>query len=553
MTQGLSKLSSEFAFDQTGAAAMGAQPLALPRWLVAVTDMLKRWGADIIFVGFLLGIAAWRWQVISSFPEPSGLDAGNWLAFGHALLGSDARSSTIVYPPVVPLLILGFAAIWGPLTGVQLLAMTSSLFPAIGAYILLRGRLGLRAVLLAGLLAPAVTTGEAAAWGGFPQLLGLGFLPMALWAMDRFVVSRGSKSWALAASLLLLLTVASSDLIGLAAAAICPLYLLIRISLIAEPDRPPRRSLVVGLLIGAVPSLTMIPIYAQLVSGALRTESKHLNQLTLATLQPSLDNLFKENVDFWHVVILAAIVSPLVLFIRRGRPLASIAASILLIALAELLIVRDVRFFYLLPLAMVVGLGAWWSVLTDPEHPLVWWRVIADFGRGRTISLDHVLTISMAVLLFVECTFGLKAYPQQIRWYSVLTPGMVQGLQRLDALAPRNSAIAVSPGPGLAATQAWPFGWWVEGLLDRPTYYASSQDWLTFADERTRAQIANQMFGNSAYESAAIKTARDHHITYIVVAKDWPGYWNWMSNEGTGLAQSVIIETDSIIVITTNG
>src|SRR6267378_3037721 len=90
--------------------------------------------ADGVFVVLLAAIAILRWQVITSLPEPTGVDGGNWLALGHSLLGSHSRSASIVYPPVVPLLSVGLAAIWGPLTGAQVLAVVSSLAPSAGTY-----------------------------------------------------------------------------------------------------------------------------------------------------------------------------------------------------------------------------------------------------------------------------------------------------------------------------------------------------------------------------------------------------------------------------------
>jgi hypothetical protein len=114
-------------------SSVAAPPLASPvrramdpglnSSLLAVSKVFKPavW-VDLGFVVFLGAIVLWRWQVIRSVPEPSGIDAGNWLAYGHALLGSHSRSASLVYPPLVPALSVALATVWGPLTGVQLLA-----------------------------------------------------------------------------------------------------------------------------------------------------------------------------------------------------------------------------------------------------------------------------------------------------------------------------------------------------------------------------------------------------------------------------------------------
>src|SRR6266480_635631 len=120
--------------------------------------------SDVLAVTLLFGIAALRWYVASSFAEPSGLDEGNWLAYGRSIFGSHSRSASLAYPPLVPVLMLAITQLVGPFRGAELLGAVSSIMPGAGLYVLLRHRLRLRAALLAALLALSATMGEAEAW-----------------------------------------------------------------------------------------------------------------------------------------------------------------------------------------------------------------------------------------------------------------------------------------------------------------------------------------------------------------------------------------------------
>ena len=113
--------------------------------------------------------------------------------------------------------------------------------------------------------------------------------------------------------------------------------------------------------------------------------------------------------------------------------------------------------------------------------------------------------------------------------------------------------LAVSQAANPSNQYGWPVGWWVEGILDRPTYYVSSLEWLNFADERRRASVANDMFNSPRGVSGAIRMARSNGINYIVVAKGWPNYRAWVSNGGALDGAKPVIDTESTLVLLIDG
>src|SRR5436190_10619758 len=97
-----------------------------------------RWITDVAFAAFCLVIAVLRWHVLRHPSSPSGLDSGNWLAFGHGFFGDRVRSSSITYPPLVPLLVTVSSAVLGVARGVASVAVLASLAPGVATYVVLR-------------------------------------------------------------------------------------------------------------------------------------------------------------------------------------------------------------------------------------------------------------------------------------------------------------------------------------------------------------------------------------------------------------------------------
>jgi hypothetical protein len=516
------------------------------RRLITDSSMAPAIAVDVLFGGYLLLIAGLRWQVIASYPEPSGVDGGNWLALGHSLLGSHSLTATNVYPPLTPLLTVGLAAIWGPLLGAQIMALVSSLMPALGVYIATRRVLGIRAALLAGLLAPAGTTGEAAAWGGYPQLLSLGFLPILLMAVDQ-AFRRRNLSWALISSLFLFLIIATNELIGLIAIAATFVVIAARLTLTRRLQRPSTKRLIVGLVLGVLPLLALVPLYYILTSAFVHNDAiPGSNQHVSASKFLSIfENTFKDNVGLWFVLALVALCSPLVLLRRsrasRARTALAIGSTALLIpTIGSIVVFQNIRFLYLVPTAVVLAAGAWWSLLSSRRASFV------------ARSLDRLLLAAMCVVLAIESALGLALFDSQERWYYALSPGVVEGLTVLNRIAPKTAVLSV--GPAASEVQdGRPWGWWVEGLLDRPTYYSSSLIWVDLPADRQRVVVANEMFDPSVGVTRAIGVARSNGIDYLVVATGWPGYRAWVSNGGSLDGARVVVETESILVISTRG
>jgi hypothetical protein len=205
-------------------------------------------------------VSVTRYSVLVEGGAPPTIDSGNWLAYADQILGSGVRSESIVYPPVVPLLVAGSVAALGLTAGVATIATLAAAVPGIGMYAVLRWQgLGAWALGPALLVLGASSVGEAAAWGGFPQLIGFGLLPIALVLIDR-AVRTAQPGHALGAGIATAAIAATSHFV-LALTVLAGLALLA--TGLASRPRPGPAAL--GLFV--LPSLWLAPVYAGLFAG----------------------------------------------------------------------------------------------------------------------------------------------------------------------------------------------------------------------------------------------------------------------------------------------
>ena len=469
---------------------------------VAVASSLH--GPALLFAGVCLAVGAVRYGILVAPGAPATVDSGNWLSLGHRLLGDEVRSSDVVYPPAVPLLVSGVVALLGPVRGVGLVGALSSLAPAVGVFVVLRWA-GLRwaAAGIAALLLPAASVGEAAAWGGFPQLIGLGLTPPFLWQLDSFRRT-GSRGAALGSGLLLAGVLSTSHFVAVFAVSAGVLVIVLGASLGRRDSAgsPSRR--LGGLLLVVLPSLPLAPLYLDLSSSLIRTAAQESGPVAAAVWDQA-QFVFRDLYAAWMAVAALSVVTPALLADRRRSPLWTVTTSLLLAVAVTFAVVGTDRVVYLAIPAIVLSLGLWPVAFSDlPSHAL------RRLRRGAPVVL--------AAFLAAQGIFGLSLFPRQRDSYRVLSPGMVSALKWLRTETPSASIVATP------AYRDVPFGWWVEGLGRRPSLTASPLRWLYFENERERARVANDIFRDDAPTPATLAAARAGGANYVLVPKGWDRY-----------------------------
>jgi len=452
--------------------------------------------ATAAFAGLCVVVGAVRFRALLVPGAPGTVDAANWLTLGHSLLGHQLRSSDVVYPPAVPLLVVGAVALFGTVAGVSLVATVSSLAPAAGVFVVLRWS-GQRwsAVALAALVASAATVGEPAAWGGFPQLIGLGLAVPLLWQLDAFRRT-GSPSTALASGLLFAGVLSTSHLVAVFAASGIVLVLGLGAALHRGSPGPS----LLGLLLLVAPSLPLVPLYLQLSSTLIHPAGLD-GRIGGVDLWRQAQFVFRDLRPPWMAAAALAAITPVLLLDRRRLPLWTVTTSLLLALVTTFAVVNSGRVLYLASPAVVLSLGLW----TGASSGLSEW---AQRG-GRAI---------LATAVVAQGVLGLALFPRQLASYRVLSPEMVTALEWLRTETRPDSLVATP------ALRNVPFGWWVEGLGRRPALTASPLRLLYFEGERARARLANEIFLEGAPTEPTIDAARQKGVDYVLVPKSWDRY-----------------------------
>lgn len=477
-----------------------------------------------VVAGILLaGIATFRMMLIVTHGEPSGVDFGNWLMFGHQALGHPLPgAANVTYPPVVPLLTVWSTNLFGVVWGTALLAGLASVAPAAGVFAACRlFGAGWSATLAAVLLAATSSSGEAAAWGGIPQLIGLGLAALAL-GLTQLLFLR--KRWNVAACLgAALLTLGATSHLILAQAA-AALACLLAIRVVLDRSSFGRHSWLGAngwlslTMIAVLPCLVLMPLYLRLlptVGQSFVSDASVSNQSAVLTFMSGLAVVYRDVPWLWKPALILTAVTPLLLWGRKHRanPLWAVATALIVSLAAEASFSGQDRLVYLAPIVVSFAFVLWLSEFSNGTGSISDHRIVPRVPVRVAISAAALTAVA---LMSVK---GLAFFPAQRAFYgSIEPPGTVAGLDWLRNHTPADSLVAVPPVNGA------PFGWWVQGYGRRVALVGSEDQWLNFPDERTRANEAVVMLSESdPLDASALAAANHLGVQYILLPWAWGG------------------------------
>lgn len=513
------------------------------RHLVRRGQRTTRWvWWDLVFLLCCLAYGTVRFLILRRGGAPPTVDAGNWLALADSMLGSDVRSSTIVYPPSVPLLTKASVVSLGLTNGVSLLAALTSLAPASGVYVALRcvGLAG-HSLVPALLVLGASSVGEATAWGGFPQLIGLGLMPVALILLDRLLQTWAVRHAVLAGAALMGIMATSHFIAGVAVLAAAGL-LVGRVRAVRRTPPGWRRGVTrLGLVL--LPSLWLVPLYwtlGRLYAGgfpALVAE----NRLTWANWLGRIEFQYRDTPWLWRILLPLALIAPFVLWRKHRTALWRTTVSLVAAIAFATVLTREDRFLYALAPLTALGLALWIS-----------WGLEAvgatrSRGPGTARLVGTVAAALLAVLLgavglqFVRST---EFFSIQRDYYGILTPGLVEGIEYARESSTPGTVVAVP------SVNDAPLGWWVEAVAQRPTVYGCPLGWLVFDDETRRARFANELFAPVFPTAEKLQSAREAGIGLVLLPTMWAFFDDTalgaVADEGT---ESIVQLNEHVVVI----
>jgi len=470
--------------------------LALRRRVMAVATVK---GAVVVVLFAVLAVR--RWDQIGHFP--TGLDAGNWLAFGRGMFG-DGKSTAGAYPPLVPLIHELLARTGDPFLGIRLLAIISLLAPALAVYFVASRFVSWWFALGAGaLVASGRPFSEPAAFGGYPQDIavaagviavagGLGYLRSGKLGL----LALSSTALLLAALTHHLYFIACLAWLGASGAAWAvetlrtkPALLRARVPVLVAPAAG---------LAGFLPTWVLIeragyspPFNAAGVSA--------WEAWSYATGNEKLG---------WSICYAASIVGlGLAGRDNRLRPFASLGGGALAVGSAAFLATGEGRMFALvfIGMALCMAAGLEWarirwsgSGLAGVPFALVFGAMFLVIGADRQASEDFA-------------------------YYRTLEPGMADAANWLEANTAGES-VAVQ-----ANARGWPVGWWFEGLVDSDRVLVGSDErWLGFPEEREHAREVADLFAFGLSLDQVRTRAEPLGVRYLAFStSDWTGWRAW--------------------------
>ena len=440
--------------------------------------------ADLAVASILAAVIVWRWSLVTTFPGPIGVDSGNWLRLANAMLGRIDIQDVIV-PPLVPLLAGLADALMGPLTTARLLPTVASVAPALGLWIVVRSfRRDAAGVAVVAALAVAPPTAAAFAWGGVPQLVGLGILPIALLAMARAAVRPSGRAWLRAGALAALVGL-TSTLASMLLAAGGVAVLLVAVMRLG-------RAPLAGISMATAPLLPVAGLYAVILSRMSLPEGR----TTGATGLHALSHGLGEPTGLW--LALVTLLSLVVLLALAGR--STTPTTLLLVGLSAVTVagvmLGDVRFVAGVPTSVAAA---------------------AVLLHGPRLLAALVRAVAVAGLLVIA-TVGVGTQSTQLGFYAQFAPERIlDDADRIATIVPAGVTVAVPPVAGA------PVGWWLEARgVDAAV--ASRSDWLSFPAERDAASDVLAVFTAPSWpdESTGV-AACAIGAPWLYVPTEWGG------------------------------
>lgn len=485
-------------------------------------------GCATVFVA----IAAARFATFNSGRGPATIDSGNWLAFAESLFGVGQRDSSIAYPPFIPFLTHIAVGVFGLTAGIAVLAAVSSLVPAAGLYIALTmARVGPVRIFPVLLIAGLGSVGEAASWGGFPQLWSMGVLPIGAVAAMR-LYDRPTWRNALILGTAVMVTLATSHLGGL----VLVVALIVSFALDTVIHRSAERArAVLGVSpLVLLPSVWLIPTYLKLIDAVVLdpNEFAELDNLTVRSAIAGLADVAPQIPVLWQVLIPLGLLAP-VLISRDRAGIAWRTTTTLLISVILLIVVtREGRYLSFVPFVTAAAVGVWIDERLrhpiDRDPPRRWLVILLLVGASAAVTAQFVQTH--------------RALAGQRDFYGWLSDDLVYAIGVADDVAPDDRGIAI---PSLNDA---PIGWWVEGLTEHDVTYGSPLRWLNFSDEVDRATVANEIFSPDFPDDASLEQLRDVDVSVVILPRRWAWFDERSVNEWI-ISNELVVRFDSAEVL----
>lgn len=492
------------------------------------------WPGDALLLVLIAGgVTALHLGVPGSVP--SGGDGGNWLALADELFGKGVMSADVTYPPFVSTLLGIVTMIVGDkITAIAIVAILAELSLVLSVYLCVRTLGRFYALAAAVVVAATGSMLEAYAWGGYPQLMAMGFGVVATFMVLGYLNTRERRHlWVglvFCAATLLTHTMVGG-LLGIALVIAVPHLLYM-----TDPRSGERsRSLRIGLLV-AGPVLAFSAF--GFIEGSLAGFQPTINPIGLSRVDAVLSAV-REAPYPWAIVTLAAI-SVLVFRFWPEHVAATIAvgSSWAISSFGLFIVTGEPRALLVTQMGLVLLAVVGFAAVNEYLRPSGARRSPARFGMvGHRLLLVGGLSLVAALV-----AGGLSLYSTATDWYRVVDSPEIAALDHLKEVSQPGDLVVAATGH-----HGNPVGWWVEGYAERSAYTAIDIGFLAFPDEQEQAEFATSFFEGGYTLQESIAALVEIGAEYVVVDKRGPDAF-WLDTD-VAQAFNVVDDSSNIVVL----
>ncbi len=448
----------------------------------------------------VIGIVSFgvRFWMLGRYAAPPSADHAFYLSQVHILTGEDVAGFGATMPLFLFTFLLGLLQIFDPLTAVRIFsALPFALLPI--AFYALASRYTPRhwALLAAVLYVFNEGYSEMTGWGGAPDAFATSFMIASLVFLLRYLEAPNRRDLFVAA-VLASLVVGSHHLTAY-------IYVLTVIGWGALEWLRSRsiRVLIPFAKFGAVAALASIP-WVTVYVWDLSRMAPQLTPLwpnAFGGVVPSLLYLMTYSLPIWIAFAALAVVGGVATLGPRRE--GSLFLSMTVVALASALtIIRDNQarplYYLFIPLFGALPTFFPWALR----------RIRKDLRpkprRAVQILLVAFLVVSSSVMLDQSVTRMSVA----VDWFHAINQDQLDAIGWIQRNTPATAVIATAGVPFFQLPEGTRYGWWIEALAERKSFYGGSPGFAVLAAERQMVDDANAYFaGNYVLESPALQVA----------------------------------------------
>jgi hypothetical protein len=467
---------------------------------------------------------------------PSGGDGGNWLALADELFGKGVMSADVTYPLFVPALLGLVKSIVGDgITAVVTVAVLAELSLVGSAYLCARTLGRWYALAAAVVVAAAGSMLEAYAWGGYPQLMAMGFGVIATFMVLGYLnTSERRHLWVgliFCAATLLTHTMVGG-LLGIALVLAVPHLLYMTDPRSGERSRSLRTGLLVAGPVLAISALGFI-------QGSLAGFQPTINPIGLSRVDALLSAV-REAPYPWAIVALGGIS---ILFFRfwpeHVAATIAVGSSWAISSLGLFIVTGEPRALMVTQMGLVLLAIVSFAAVNEYLRP----STGARHSPSRFGVMGHrLLLVGGFSLVAALVVGGLSLYATATDWYRVVDSPEIAALDHLGEVSQPGDLVVAATGH-----HGNPVGWWVEGYAERSTYTAVNVNFLAFPEERQQSEIATSFFEDGYTLEESISKLVDIGAGYVVVDKRGPDA-AWLDTD-VAQAFQVVDDSSNLVVL----